>query len=384
MALVFWEGFDWGINGDWSSLKTNISGFNFAWDWSDYTNSPVASIASTSGRYGLSCLTPSSFAERGWGKITFNSSAPSEIYFGRASLIGVNMPIICVWGNSTLNSGYNNNGPSPDIWIEHYGQGALRIYNHQGGATITNSRTLGGGKNLIGTTSIGVLRLNTWQFIEVRIKASTSNTTADGIVEVWVEGNKVFSNTSCVTIANNSSTGYNGINTHIPINGTWNLDDVYITDTTGSAPWNTRLGDVRIASIVPNSDVPGANSGTPSTGTAHWSTVDELPYNTSDYVYIPNSSGSLERFNRTSLPTLSNTIFAIAPSMWVRKSDAGVANLHNILYNNSSGYQVNGNTVSVSTSYLRYRDSFSTNPETGLQWSNANVANLQLGVVVDP
>lgn len=382
MALLFWEGFD--SISSWTELNTNVSGWNSTWDRSDYAGYMVQNLI-TSGRYGGQSLWPGSWSGVSWGKITFSSSSPGEIYTGRAVNLGIPVGILCFWGNSTLDAGYNNTGPAPDVWIEYIGTGALRIYNHQGGATITDSRTYGGGKNLIGTTSLGVIRPGTYQWLEVRIKASSSNTTSDGIVEVWVEGNKVFSNTSCVTKANNSTTGYNGVNTNILRDFGWyGADDFYVTDTTGSAPWNTRLGDVRIANIVPSSDVPGANSGTPSTGTAHWSTVDELPYNTSDYVYIPNTSGNKERFNKTSLPSTPNTIFAIAPAVWAAKSDAGIANLHNILISNSSGYQVNGTTVSISTGFVRYRDSFTTNPETSAQWSFANVANLQLGVVIDP
>lgn len=380
MALLFWEGFD--SFSSYTQLNGNVPGWNFYWD--SIGSSGMAQNLITAGRYGGQALYPGTQSESYWGKITFTSSAPDDIYTGRAINVGVPFGLLCFWGNSTLTSGYAGTGPAPDVWIEYIGTGALRVFNHQG-ATWANSIAYGGGKNLIGTTALGVMRSGVYQWIEVRVKASTSNTTSDGIVEIWIEGIKVFSNTSCVTKANNSSTGYNGISTNSLKGSGWGgADDFYITDTTGPAPWNGRLGDVRIANIVPNSDVPGANSGTPSTGTAHWSTVDELPFNTSDYIYIPNSPGSLERFNRTSLPTTPNTILAIAPSLWVLKSDAGTANLHNILYNNSSGYQVNGNTVSVSTSYARYRDSYDTNPETGLQWTNANVANLQLGVVIDP
>lgn len=380
MALLFWEGFD--SFSSQTQLNGNIPGWNMSWDRTDLAAATHMNVSAGNGRYGGQSLSPGT-QSAAWGKITFNSSASNEIYTGRAINVTNINSLICFWGNSTLTAGYTS-PPAPDVWVEFAGSGILRAYNFQG-ATHTNSITVGGGKSLIGTTDIGVIRSGIYQWLEVRVKASSSNTTADGIVEVWVEGVKVISNTSCVTLANNSSTGYNGVNTNIPRDRYWSgMDDYYITDTTGSAPWNGRLGDVRVANIVPSSDVPGANSGTPSTGTAHWSTVDELPFNTSDYVYIPNSSGNLERFNRTSLPTLPNTILAIAPSLWVLKSDAGTANLHNILYNNSSGYQVNGNTVSISTSYARYRDSYITNPETGLQWTNANVANLQLGLVIDP
>lgn len=381
MALLFWEGFD--SISSYTELNGNVPGWNFYWDHTGFSGMAQNLIAA--GRFGGQALYPGTQSTSYWGKITFNSSAPNEIYTGRAVSLGTPLGLLGFWGNSTLAAGYAGNGPPPDVWIEYIGSGALRVFNHQNGATWANSISYGGGKNLIGNTSPGAMRHGTYQWLEVRVKASSSNTTADGIVEIWIEGIKVFSNTSCVTIANNSSTGYNGITINTLKDSAWfGADDFYVTDTTGSAPWNTRLGDVRIANIVPSSDVPGANSGTPSTGTAHWSTVDELPYNTSDYVYIPNSSGSLERFNKTALPTTPNTILAIAPSVWAKKSDAGIANLHNILISNSSGYQVNGNTVSISTGFVRYRDSYTTNPETGLQWSFANVANLQLGVVIDP
>jgi hypothetical protein len=379
MALLFWEGFD-SIT-TWQEMFSMIPNFVTTWDLSQGGATIATNWSSTSGRYGGGSTYPG--VADGWGRI-YLSSIPSEVYTGRAIYLGITAAgpvcgIVCFWGNDKNNAGYSQDGPAPDIWLEHAGAGVLRVYNSTNGASWSSSRYGAGSGVLIGTTPAGTFRPYSWQWIEVRCKMSSSNTTNDGIVEVWLNGTKIISNTSCITKSNNAATGYFGVNTNSSYGGA--TDDIYVTDTTGAAPWNGRLGDVRITTAVPNWDV-GANSGTPSTGTSHWAVVDETSYNTTDYLIIPNVVTNTERFYHTRLPTPAANIFAINPNIYALKSDAGVANIQPIIVANASGYYTNANTIVLTTSYLRYKDSITVNPETGLPWTDTEFTNTQIGVVV--
>jgi len=356
MALIDWNGLDFfSSSAEFAAANPRYNGpYNGYYGAPDY-------VYTTGGRYGNGGRLYIDGNYNNSFIMDISDKAVNNVWTGRSQ----NSPSSGAVANTYLFVARSNTGIEATVTVEL--DGTVKVYRGDKGT-------------LLGNSASGVFTRNTWTWLDIYYKMDTTT----GGVEVWIDNSRVVSVTGANTKQFGSTSNTIISSVTIATAGTASNDDYYILDTTGAAPWNTRLGDVRIANIVPSSDVPGANSGTPSTGTAHWSTVDELPYNTTDYVYIPNSSGSLERFNKTSLPSLPNTILAIAPAVWAKKSDAGIANLHNILISNSSGYQVNGNTVSITTGFVRYRDSYTTNPETSAQWTNANVANLQLGVVIDP
>jgi hypothetical protein len=360
MALIFYEGFDtYNSLTELRSARPYVDpGYYVA--FSGYPN-----FQTNEGRFGGKSFGGGYWVY--WGLINITSfTTDTELYTGRAVKLPINDEgLICFYGNV---GGTN----SPDVYVTVSAGVIYAYYVNSGGTNI-----------LLGQSSIR-FQYNIWHYIEARCKMSTDNTTSDGIVEVWLNNEKIISNTSCVTKKSNTSTTWLGINfssATVTNGGEWRNDDIYITDTTGPAPWNTRLGDIRIASIVPSADV-GANTGTPSTGSTHWGVIDELPYNTSDYLTIPNSSGNAEKFAHAPIPTVPSKIFSISSSMYVLKSDVGSANIRSILVSNTSGYQSNANTTYLNTNYTRYVDVFDKNPETGNTWTSGEFSNTLIGVEV--
>lgn len=361
MALLFWEGFD-----SYSSIsqlmiaKPHVQG-------SYYTAfGSIPEFTTNAGRFG-GCAGIQGYWT-GWGLINISGFAnPTELYTGRAVRVGGDNGLICFWGNAG-------------------GTGYADVFLYCASGFISAYRVNASDQNvLLGTAPVGNFTINTWHWLEARCKMSTNNASNDGIVEVWLNNQLIISNTSCTTKRSNTSTYYMGTNL---ITGTttntpscyW--DDIYITDTSGPAPWNGRLGDLRIATVSPNFDV-GANSGTPSTGSTHWGVIDERPYNTSDYLTIPNTPGNKETFYINKIPTIANSIFGVSVVSVQQKSDAGASNSHTVLVSNNSGYVSNSNTRSLSTSWAIYVDDFVVNPESNTNWTYADFSNTQIGLVID-
>lgn len=362
MALLFWEGFDFypSLN-DLVTAKPEVAP-GYMVGFGSYPN-----YQSSEGRFGRYSIGGGYWVY--WGKIDVVSYNATELYTGRAIKHPVNNGLICFWGN---NGGGTN---QPDIW-SYVDNGTVYVYRYNSSGT----------NILLGQSEARIFKYNIWNWIEMRCKLSTDNASTDGIVEFWLNGNRIINLTNVTTKRSNTTTCFQGVNFQSGINtngGEWRVDDIYITDTTGPAPWNGRLGDLRIVTVSPNYDV-GANSGTPSTGNTHWGVIDERPYNTSDYLTIPNTPGNKETFYINNIPTIANSIFAVSVMSVQQKSDAGTCNTHTFLTSNNSGYTSNSNTIQLTTTYSGWVDYYITNPETGNSWSYSEISNTQIGLEIDP
>src|SRR6266404_5902000 len=108
---------------------------------------------------------------------------------------------------------------------------------------------------------------NVWHYIEIHCLINGASGSCamrlDGVAGEIPDTTGNFGTNAITAIA------INGVN-----NTGSNFDDMYVVDTTGSAPRNTYLGDVRIETLFPTSD--GAHSQwAPNSGTTHFSRVNE-------------------------------------------------------------------------------------------------------------
>jgi hypothetical protein len=223
---------------------------------------------------------------------------------------------------------------------------------------------------LIGQYNFGV---TTNIFYNFEISATINDTT--GNVVVRMNGITVISYTGDTKNAGTNSTidafglGANGGMTAI-------IDDLYICDDSGAAPYNTFLGDVRVQTLVPN----GAGSSTqftPSTG-ANYTTVDELPYSSTDYVYS-NTSGQRDTYTVSDL-TGTPTIYAVQNNVVAKRSDAGAISLRPAIKSGASVYY--GTTVALGTSDGTLTDLRTLDPNTSSTWTVSGVNALESGFEV--
>lgn len=352
MSLIAWDGLDpYKSLAEFASANPRYLGAFYGAPEYFYT---------TGGRFGGSRLYIDGNNNNCW-MFDVSDKAVSQIWTGRAQ----NIPTSGATANTYLFVARSNTGIEATVTVET--DGTIKAYR---GDRIT----------LLANSASGVLVRDQWLWLDFFYNMSSSA----GGFEVWVNNVQVINLTGANT-KQFGSTSNNIISSATIATAQYaSNDDYYILDTTGSYPWNTRLGDSRVVNLIPIGDY-GANSGTPSTGTTHWGVLDDIvQIDTSDYLSIPvSSSTNTERFLKSISPLSTNSsILAISLYNYSLKSDAGIANLTPVIINNSSGYVANGNTFSVGTGWQSYNHYFQTNPETSGQWTYSQLNSAHIALVV--
>ncbi len=119
-------------------------------------------------------------------------------------------------------------------------------------------------------------------------------------------GNYGSSNIDTIEFSNHSLSG----NTHV--------DDVVVLDTTGSAPQNDFLGDVRVQTLWPVSDASHLQ-WTPDSGTAHYSRVNETLIDDDASYVITATPGNKDSYK---MDTYLSTIYSAQLSVGARKGES--------------------------------------------------------------
>lgn len=178
---------------------------------------------------------------------------------------------------------------------------------------------------ILGATAPAVLTAGVWAYIEV--KATLSDTV--GVVTIRVNGAEVLNLTGQDTKNAGTGTTFDSVGvTSTGSAGSGNLiDDIYVLDPNGSAPYNDFLGDCKIETIIPSGN--GSSSqltGSDGNSTDNYLLVDERPASTTDYVQSA-TVGHKDLYAFTDLTTASGSVLAVQTSALALKSDAGSANI---------------------------------------------------------
>lgn len=330
MALLFMDGFDAG---------------DFALKWT-FTG---GSTGSTFTRFnsGQCQLVYSS------GKTTRSFPASSKVFVGLAIasnlLDATTRPYVSLYGD---------NGVTQHLTVG-ISSNAVSLYRGAVNGTLLASYP-------------GVFKVNSWYDLEI------SATIADvgGTCEVKFNGVSVINYTGDTKNAGTNTT-IDAVG--ICANGNFNayFDDMYVCNDTGAAPYNTFLGDVRINTLVPIA-AGSSTQFTPSTG-ANYTTVDELPYSASDYV-SSGTVGNRDTYTMSDLPASTGTILAVQTNVIARKNDAGSISAKDTLVTAATNYY--GSTVIMGPSDQSLTTLYTTNPNTGLSWTQADVNGIEAGVEV--
>lgn len=230
-------------------------------------------------------------------------------------------------------------------------------------------------------TSLGVsssaLSPGTDSYLELRAVIHTTT----GAMEARVNGVAWVALTNVNTQAQASASASHirlGVLQFAQAGQTADFDDLYICDGTGSAPHNTFLGDCRVDTLLPTSDGT-SQQWTPSTPGTHYTLVDDSTPNTTDYV-ASQTVGHRETYGMQDLSAVTGTIYGVQVALAALKSDAGARSVKPLLLSGAS--EGLGTTAALSTSQTYTRHLQTTDPATGVAWTESAINAMQAGAEV--
>jgi len=337
MALLFFDGFDhYGVGGDPSSV-----GFG---KWGPGTNASAQSAVVRTGTLSL--------------RLGISSSLTTK-------------PLVASGGAVVGMAVYVTNLTATDLIQVLEGAVVHVAVALTAGGLLTVKR----GTTVLATGTT-VLSVNSWYYLELKTvihdTAGSYELHIDGVTELIA---------SSVDTRNAGTTGqWDRVLVSYNANLLY-IDDFYVCDLSGSAPYNTFLGSVKVETLYPQTDAVAAGSNaalTPSTGTDHGAMVDETAPNQTDY----NSSatvGAKDTYNYPSM-ALTGTILAVQTNLYCQKSDASARSVCGVLRVGSTDYD--GANASPLTTWSYLTEVRALNPATSAAWTVADITALQAGMKV--
>lgn len=233
----------------------------------------------------------------------------------------------------------------------------------------------GGNGTLLGSSAAGVIAINVWNYIELKVKMHDTT----GTVDVHVNGASVLSLTGQDTKNGGTATIFDGVEFGGGgVSATTRIRDIYICNEVGSVN-NDFLGDCRVTALVPDTD------STPeewslSTGTNSAALVDETtPNGDTDYIES-DIDGEITRMSLGALADVTHTIFGLQTVVYAKKDDAGAKSFRAGFFSDASTQDLADHALG--TSYQTWLDISELDPDGSVAWTPAqlNAAFVQVEV----
>lgn len=230
----------------------------------------------------------------------------------------------------------------------------------------------------------GTTRLNisTWYFIEAKVVLDATS----GSVEVRVNGVTEI-NATGVTFAGTGNVEALGFSGGGGGNGLTLWDDLWVCDgvdatSTQGRPYNDFLGDLKISTLLPSANG-DSTQWTKSTGTNGAALTDEVPPNTTDYIFS-STTGQRELMAHGDLGATAGNVMGVRVGVYALKSDSGSGAGSNV----KIGIKESGGTITMSanralstTAAAYWGDQYVTKPSASTTPFTASDVNaLQAGV----
>jgi hypothetical protein len=252
------------------------------------------------------------------------------------------------------------------------GQIGLALLNdgliHAVRGPLGNSNSWGSGTVELGVSTTA-LTTATWYYIELRGFIDNSG----GQIELRINGAVQF-NLSSQDTQQQTYNNFHYVSVHYPVNATYTDDLVIRTSNEATAETGGFLGDIKIKPYYPNGD--GTYSAmTPSTGTTHYTLVDEANPTTTDYV---SSNTALQKDSYT-FQDVSETgsIKAVQLNVYATKDDAGFRGLDVFVKSGATEDFAASQPLSITPLY-RIK-AWDKDPNTAADWSQSNLNAAEFG-----
>lgn len=349
----------------------NTEGFGSSTAFSDYLS--AGTILNTAGQSLFSISTGGSFGDN-YLKAYSNAnnsamtsawpltSTISNFFIGMRMAMSFSVPGSYP-GTVKINLLDNNNAVQVVLYINPF-TGAGSIQN-SGGTVLVSAAA--------GTFPLGLA----WFYLEI---GGTIATGTGGSMTVKVNGVTVMS----LTGANTASAGTTGIAfvqwSVSSDNGnpqyTLQVAHLYACDNTGSAPYNTYLGDIRVQSIFPGS-AGSSTQFTPTGASTNWQAVGVAPPAISTRYTSDSTVGDSDLFTVAGVTT-GAVVLAVVVKTMAAKNSPGARTVANKLKSGTAA-TVSGTAKSLGTSPAVIKDVFTTDPNTSASWASAGVNAAQIG-----
>lgn len=222
------------------------------------------------------------------------------------------------------------------------------------------------------------LGYNSWHWLELHYKISA--TTPTSIVELYVDGIQVFSNTSANASVTGQSVFYSfqlGSNQGYSSIPRMTIDDWYVLDATDGGFNTTRLGDSRIETLIPTGDA-GPNMGTPLVPGPHYEMVNASQNNQgATFITIPGAANTEELFNMSDLSTVPANIWGVRVLNIVEKEDGGITYGNAVI--RSGSVTAYGPYQQILSNFFTQFGIFEIDPNTGQEWTFDSVNAADAG-----
>jgi hypothetical protein len=258
--------------------------------------------------------------------------------------------------------------------------------NWHGGDQLLRVRSGVWSGTALGTSTFGMAN-PAWHLVEVRWKTTTTTSSTDGVIEVWIDGGRAINLTavdSTATSILNVQGLVLGLSNNNPTSGSTSYeayDDLAVNDTAGTIN-NGQIGDGRVVILKPSG--PGSNTGQTRGGTdsgANWSQVDEFPPSMTDYVYA-STVGTRDTYAIEDIPSGVtgwgiNSVDVIA---YGQNSDAVAGSLAPTVVSGATTNEGTATPLSTTPAYVHQQ--YEIDPNTGAAWTATALNALEAGTTV--
>lgn len=239
----------------------------------------------------------------------------------------------------------------------------------------------GNAGTLLGSSAAGAIPIagasKNWCYLEVGVVLSATV----GQINVHVNGVSVLALTSLNNCGGTGTAcGAWQVGSGAPTDNVSSINFMhhYFADATGSSPWDTYLGDVRVQTTLPVSN--NSVAFTPEGNAANWqnaATVPPVPG--TDYNQDATVTAQ-DTFNTGTIAASITSILGVNVKVLAEKSDAGARSLQTVLI--SSSTTVTGTGTALAQTAQQLRTMYQTDPNTSAQWTLTNVNAAKPGYKV--
>ena len=264
-------------------------------------------------------------------------------------------------GGSILNW-YGSYGDRRIGYLNFSDTGQARLY------TVTHPDGLNE-NSVLRAVGLKRLRTNAWYVLELHIKADQNF----GALALRIDGTP-----DCDFAGATSEYSPGTIDAMTWAHWSCYIDDIVINDTLGDFN-NSWPGSLKVVLLRPNDDG-GSSQWTKSIEGHNYDCVNEVPYDTSQYVYTYGLD-QLDLYGLQDLPEEAADVMVVRGDAWAFKDSGSEAQNRKLAFSVQAGMTINDSPdQNLALSYDLVKYPFDFSPDTNAIWTKEEVNNIQAGI----